>query len=122
MLVLHPEVDEERRLAVMERVRRAVSEGGGEITGEDAWGRRRLAFKMAGHAEAYYHIVHLRTDGQTTSALENALNLAEDVLRHLLVRQDDALQAEGASSDDDEAAPPAEAVTEDAPEPVEAVS
>ena len=120
MLVLHPEVDEERRQAVMERVRRAVSEGGGEITGEDAWGRRRLAFKMAGHAEAYYHIVHLRTDGQATSALENALNLTEDVLRHLLVRQQDVPQAEEASSDD-EAARPAEDAAEDAPEPVEVV-
>ena len=121
MLVLHPEVDEERRLAVMERVRRAVSEGGGEITGEDAWGRRRLAFKMAGHTEAYYHIVHLHADGQATSVLENALNLAEDVLRHLLVRQDDALQAEEASSDD-EAELPVENAAEDAPEPVEVVS
>ncbi len=121
MLVLHPEVDEERRLAVMERVRRAVSEGGGEITGEDAWGRRRLAFKMVGHTEAYYHIVHLHADGQATSVLENALNLAEDVLRHLLVRQDDAVQTEEASSDD-EAALPVEDAAEDAPEPVEAVS
>jgi small subunit ribosomal protein S6 len=120
MLVLHPEVDEERRQAVMERVRRAVSEGGGEITGEDAWGRRRLAFKMAGHAEAYYQIVHLRTDGQATSALENALNLAEDVLRHLLVRQEDVPHAEEASSDD-EAALPAEDAAGDAPEPVEVV-
>ena len=89
MLVLHPDVDEERRDAVMAQVRRAAGESGGEVVAEDNWGRRRLAFKMGTHAEAHYHLAQLTMEASAAGELENALNIAEDVLRHLLVRQEE---------------------------------
>ena len=89
MLVLHPEVDDERREAVMAHVRRAAGESGGEVAAEDNWGRRKLAFKMGTHAEAHYHVVQLTMEASAVGELENALNLSEDVIRHLLVRQEE---------------------------------
>jgi small subunit ribosomal protein S6 len=73
----------------MDRVRRVVSNHQGEITGEDRWGRRRLAYKIGRYTEANYHLAHLRMEGDGTQPLETALKLSEDVVRHLLVREDE---------------------------------
>ena len=92
MLVLHPEVDDERREAVMTQVRSAAGESGGEVVEpeDNRWGRRKLAFKMGPHTEAYYHLAQLTMEASAVGELENALNLSEDVIRHLLVRQEEA--------------------------------
>ena len=92
MLVLHPDVDDERREAVMAHVRRAAEGSGGEVvseTNEAPWGRRKLAFKMGPHAEAHYQLAHLTMEASAAGELESALNISEDVLRHLLVRQEE---------------------------------
>lgn len=89
MLVLHPEVDEVRLETVMDRVRRVVAQASGDVLNEESWGRRQLAFKMNRNGEANFHIVKLNMEPAAISELENTLNLADDVLRHMLVRQDD---------------------------------
>ena len=89
MLVMDPEIDEEGVGAVMDRVRRAIGEGGGEIVSEKSWGRQKLAFKIGRFSEANYHLAQLHIEPTATKVLENSLNLAEDVVRHMLVRQED---------------------------------
>ena len=98
MLVLHADVDEERLSAVMDRVRRAITPRGGDVTSEESWGRRKLAFKMNRMSEANYHIVQLSMEPTAASELENALNLADDVMRHMLVRQEEVPTAEPSTS------------------------
>ncbi|MEE8518474.1 MAG: 30S ribosomal protein S6 [Dehalococcoidia bacterium] len=88
VLILDPEADEERLGSVMDRVRRVVGDHNGEVVSEDNWGRRKLAYKIRGFTEGNYHLAHLNMDGEGTAVLENNLKLAEDVIRHLLVRED----------------------------------
>jgi small subunit ribosomal protein S6 len=89
VLMLTPDITEERFTGVMDRVRRVIGDHQGEITAEDRWGRRRLAYKIGRHTEANYHLAHLRMEGDGTQPLETALKLADDVIRHLLVREDE---------------------------------
>jgi small subunit ribosomal protein S6 len=87
-MMLKPEVDADGLTAVMDRVRRVVGEHAGEIVDEDDWGKRKLAYKIGTHSEAKYYLAHLNMEGDGTAELENSLKLTEDVIRHLLVRQD----------------------------------
>jgi small subunit ribosomal protein S6 len=89
MLVMDPEIDDERVGAVMDRVRRAVGQDGGEIVSEKSWGRQKLAYKIGRFTEANYHLAQLHIEPTSAKVLENSLNLAEDVVRHILVRQED---------------------------------
>ena len=89
MLILHPEVDTERMNAVLDRIRRVISGSGGEIIEEDNWGKRRLAFKIANHSDANYHLISITMDPSLSTELENSLNLLDDVIRHMLVRQEE---------------------------------
>jgi small subunit ribosomal protein S6 len=84
--MLEAEVDEERVGAVMDRVRTLI--GTGEVVDEDSWGRRKLAYKIGKQAEANYHLVHISMEAQASKDLEAGLKLTDDVMRHLLIRQD----------------------------------
>lgn len=89
MLLVHPDADEERLEAVVERVRRVASDHGGGVVSEDNWGRRKLAYKIGRFTEANYHLANIEMDGAGTPVLENSLKLTDDVIRHLLIRKED---------------------------------
>ena len=86
VLMLDPEVDEERMDAVMTRVRGLI--GDGEVVDEESWGRKKLAYKIGNYTDANYHHAHLSMEGESSKALESGLKLTDDVIRHLLVRED----------------------------------
>ena len=87
-LVLNPEVDDDRVGSVMDRIKRVIGDFQGEVVSEDSWGRRKLAYKIGQHVEGHYHLAHLHMDGEGAKSLENALKLTDDVLRHMLIRED----------------------------------
>ena len=91
MLVMNPALNKEDGLGVKDRVKDFIAESGGEITNEDDWGTRRLAYtiKKAGQAymEGNYQILRFNMEADAVSVLENQLRLSENVLRHMVVRE-----------------------------------
>jgi len=85
ILMLNPDVDEERVDAVMGRVRDLI--GNGEVVDEDSWGRKKLAYKIGSYTDANYHHSHISMESESSKALENGLKLTGDVIRHLLIRE-----------------------------------
>jgi small subunit ribosomal protein S6 len=86
VLVISPEGGEEGFPATVERIHTQIQERGGKISNVDDWGRRRLAYQINRYSEGYYNITHFAIDPQEVRGLENSLDLADDVLRHLVVR------------------------------------
>jgi small subunit ribosomal protein S6 len=89
LLVLNPEVSEDRMPDVLERVGKYVTDRGGEITKTDAWGRRRLAYPIRRFLEGQYVLTNLRIDPRRAGEVEASLQLSEDVLRHMMIRLDE---------------------------------
>ena len=89
VLMINPEADQERVDAVVERVRKITVDHGGDIISESNWGRRKLAYKIGSYTEANYHQANIQMENDGTHALESNLKLADDVIRHLLVRAED---------------------------------
>ena len=91
IVVLSPDVADEDVSEVIERlVRQPVESQGGELQASDQWGRRKLAYPIQRFLEANYVATQLRLDPQATKDLERGLQISEEVLRHLLVRLDEA--------------------------------
>ena len=88
VMLINPEADEDRLGAVMDRVHKVASEHGGSVMEENPWGRRKLAYKIGRFTDATYHQANLEMEGDGTTDLETSLRLADDVIRHLLVRLD----------------------------------
>jgi small subunit ribosomal protein S6 len=114
MLVLKPDVPDERTQAVIDRITRGIVTAGGSILKVSPWGRRRLAYAIGHHREGSYHIVLFESPAEAISELEHSLLITEEVLRHLVTRDDRPVKAsrrDGAADDADldiDAGPPAD--------------
>ena len=94
----------------------ASSRPAGRSSRSRPWGRRRLAYPIGHHREGSYHIVLFESPAEAISELEHSLLITEEVLRHLVTRDDRPVKAsrrDGAADDDDgdidiDAGPPSE--------------
>ena len=57
MLLLDPELAEERGNEIIQRIRDSVEGAGGTWDGHEPWGRRRLAYEIQHKSEAVYHLL-----------------------------------------------------------------
>jgi small subunit ribosomal protein S6 len=88
MLVIRPDVPDDRSQAVIDRVTRQITAGGGQIVKVAPWGRRRLAYPIDRFREGSYHIVLFGAPGPLLVELEHSLLITEEVIRHLLTRDE----------------------------------
>lgn len=116
MLVLRPDAPDERIAAIVDRTTRQITADGGQIIKVAPWGRRRLAYPIERYREGSYHIVVFEGPPGTIAEIERSLLITEEVLRHLIVRQDrpvKAVRGDGAEDIDDVDLPSAEDEIED---------
>ena len=90
MLVLNPALSQEENVGAREQVRELITSNGGEITTEDEWGTRRLAYsiKKAGqtYLEGIYYLFRFNLEPATVGEIDRPLRLSERVLRHMVVK------------------------------------
>lgn len=105
LLLLDPDVAEDRQGEIVSRTRELVERAGGAWQGHDAWGRRRLAYEIAHKNEGVYHLLTFDCEPATLGEVSRVLKITDGVLRHLAVRRVQArpekpLAAVGASGQD----------------------
>ncbi len=113
MLVLRPDIPDDRSQALIDRTTRQIVTGGGQIVKVAPWGRRRLAYSIDRYREGSYHIVLFESPPDGVAELERGLLITEELLRHLITRVERPLRAarrDGTADEsvDDTAIPPAE--------------
>jgi small subunit ribosomal protein S6 len=89
VLVVSPDAGDEGFPTTLDRVTRFIQERGGEIKDVDPWGRRRLAYPIGRFTEGFYAVTHFSLEPTQVRAIEGNLDLAEDILRHLVVRYEE---------------------------------
>jgi small subunit ribosomal protein S6 len=117
LLLLDPELPEERQGDVVARVRDLVAKGGGEFERHDAWGRRKLAYEIDKKGEGAYHLLHVSCAPDTLDEVSRVLKIDDGVLRHMATRRSgtgtDSTVAVGAPASDHAEAEPASAPEEE---------
>ena len=58
LLLLDPDLDDDRQAEIVTRTRELVEKGGGTWDLHDAWGRRKLAYEIGHKGEGSYHLLH----------------------------------------------------------------
>jgi small subunit ribosomal protein S6 len=87
LLLLDPDVSEDRQGEIVARVRELVERGGGSWDVHDVWGRRRLAYEIDRKAEGVYHLLQFTSDAATLDEASRVLRIADGVLRHMATRR-----------------------------------
>jgi small subunit ribosomal protein S6 len=87
MLMLDPELPEERGNEIIQRLRDSVEGSGGSWDGHEPWGRRRLAYEIDHKAEGVYHLLLFSSSPETLAEITRVLKITDGVMRHLAVRR-----------------------------------
>ena len=86
MLVIRPDVADDKSQALVDRTTRQIVTAGGQIVKVAPWGRRRLAYPIDRHREGSYQIILFEAPPEAIVELEHTLLITEEVLRHLVTR------------------------------------
>ena len=93
LLMLDPELPEERQNEIVARVRENVERDGGGFDAHEPWGRRRLEYEIDHKREGTYHLLTFAAEPATLAEISRVLKITDGVMRHLAVRR-----VEGAST------------------------
>ena len=77
MLVIRPDVADDRSQAVIDRTTRQITTSGGQIIKVAPWGRRRLAYPIDRYREGSYHIILFAAPPDAITELEHGLHITE---------------------------------------------
>ena len=87
LLMLDPELAEERQAEIVSRVRELIEKGGGTCDRHDAWGKRKLAYEIDKKGEGSYHLLLFSATPETLGEVSRVLKIDDSVMRHLATRR-----------------------------------
>lgn len=89
LMVIHDgDLDDQQVQEALKGVRGRVEEVG-TIASVDFWGRRKFAYEINHKTDGYYSVIELLAEGGAMDPVERALRIADDVVRHKLIRLPD---------------------------------
>ena len=70
-------------------VQDTITRIGGTVVKFDEWGRRHLAYEVKHQNEGYYVVVEFEADPAQITELDRIIKIHEEIIRHIIVKQDD---------------------------------
>ncbi len=108
MLLLRPDLEDDKLQASVEKVTRAIVNGGGSLSKVSPWGKRRLAYDIGRHREASYFLIQFDIEPAQVREIERGMLISEEIMRHLVTvledrgTGDELAPAAAARADDEE--------------------
>ena len=87
-LVVSAKVEEDVRLATVEKAKGFITRFGGEISEVEEWGKKRLAYEVQKMREGFYYFIHFEADAACPAEVERRVRIMDNVLRYLVVREE----------------------------------
>lgn len=130
IVILDPDVGDEQREPVFDRIRELIPQQNGILVKIDNWGTRKLAYAIKKKVRGFYSRIDYCGSGPLVDEMERFFRIDDRVLKFMTVLLDEAVDAERIQEEIDRAAAqeeaalqsqPAEAKAESSPvEPAEA--
>ena len=89
VFLVHPDQSEQVP-AMLERYKALIETDGGKIHRLEDWGRRQLAYPIVNLAKAHYVMLNIEVTQNALNELESGFRFNDAVLRHLVIRRDEA--------------------------------
>ena len=81
-VVVNAKIEDDVRVATVEKVKEYVARYGGTVTNVDEWGKKRLAYEIQKMKEGFYYFIQFEADATAP------VRIMENVIRYLCVRQE----------------------------------
>ena len=86
VFIAEPDISNDQVDQIVQKIAQAVTSRQGSMTGEDRWGRKRLAYPIQGHRAGFYTILKFTAEGAVVSDLDHYFRVTGNVLRHLTTK------------------------------------
>ena len=91
MVIIDGDLEDTAARAWIKSVTDSITAAGGSVHGKpDWWGRRQFAYQINKKDFGYYVVFHLFAPGGALDELERSFRIADDIVRHKLIRLPDA--------------------------------
>ncbi|MBR3132211.1 30S ribosomal protein S6 [Candidatus Saccharibacteria bacterium] len=87
-VLFHPDLEMNLDPA-LDKVKKLINGNKGEIVKEENDGKKRLAYSINGQDFAIYYYIDAKLPVEAPAKISSALNISDEVLRHLIVRTDE---------------------------------
>jgi small subunit ribosomal protein S6 len=87
LLMLDPELPEDRQSEIVSRTRELIERSGGRWDAHDVWGRRKLAYEIDHKTDGAYHLLTFSAEPETLDEVSRVLKITDGVMRHMAVRR-----------------------------------
>jgi small subunit ribosomal protein S6 len=91
MVIFDADLEEEEIRASLDRATQLITARGAELGYVDVWGKRRFAYRLKHRWEGYYVVFQAQAEPAAMDELNRMLSLADEVLRHKVLRIPDAV-------------------------------
>ena len=88
VFILTPVLSDQQMKDAVEKFKKVLSDQKAEITHEENWGLRKLAYPIQHKSTGFYHLFEFKADPKTVAALEVEYRRDEKVMRYLTVSLD----------------------------------
>ena len=87
-LVVNAKIEDEARVATVDKVKSFIEQFGGTITNVDEWGKKKLAYEIQKMREGYYYFIQFEAPTSAPAEIESRVRIMDSVLRYLIVKQE----------------------------------
>ena len=87
-LVVNAKIEDDARVATVEKAKEYVTKFGGNIKNVEEWGKKKLAYEIQHMKEGFYYFIQFDAEAGVPAQLEQAVRIMDNVLRYLCVRQE----------------------------------
>ena len=85
MYIVKAGLEEEARIATIEKVNSAVTKNGGKVLDVKEMGLRDLAYPIKDEIKGYYVVLTVEAEVETVNEFDRLTKLNNNVLRHLIL-------------------------------------
>ena len=85
MIIVNPSLQEDERTKVLETLAKTIKKHSWEITREDVWWDKKMAYKIKGSDRWFYVLYDLKIDGNEIKNISREMNLQLDIWRYMFV-------------------------------------
>jgi small subunit ribosomal protein S6 len=96
MVIIDASLDDDVIRATIDRATQLLSSAGANVGRVDRWGRRRFAYEVKHRYEGYYALIEVSAEPETVADLDRMLGLADEVIRHKVIRLPDKVAGRAA--------------------------
>ena len=91
MVIIDGDLEDTPARAWIKSITDSITAAGGTVHGKpDWWGRRQYAYPINKKEYGYYVVFHLFATGGALDELERSFRIADDIVRHKLIRLPEA--------------------------------